>query len=83
MGHQTPTPVLSRLCGHKNVSGSKKVLKELTVGWAGSQTDPGSARAGPRQCGSQQIVEDSERDGNTRPPDLSLEKPIGRSGSNS
>ena len=28
-------------------------------------------------------VENSERDGNTRPPDLPLEKPIGRSGSNS
>ena len=25
----------------------------------------------------------SERDGNTRPPDLPLEKPVGRSGSNS
>ena len=28
-------------------------------------------------------VENSERDGNTRPPDLPLEKPICRSGSNS
>ena len=28
-------------------------------------------------------VEKSERDGNTRPPDLPLEKPVGRSGSNS
>ena len=28
-------------------------------------------------------VENSERDGNTRPPDLPLEKPISRSGSNS
>ena len=27
-------------------------------------------------CGSQQIVENSERDGNTRPPDLPLEKPL-------
>ena len=34
-------------------------------------------------CGSQQTVENSERDGNTRPPDLPLEKPICRSGSNS
>ena len=34
-------------------------------------------------CGSQETVENSERDGNTRPPDLPLEKPIGRSGSNS
>ena len=34
-------------------------------------------------CGSQETVEDSERDGNTRPPDLPLEKPICRSGSNS
>ena len=31
--------MLSRLCGDKNVSGSKRVLKELTVGWAGSQTE--------------------------------------------
>ena len=28
-------------------------------------------------------VENSERDGNIRPPDLTLEKPICRSGSNS
>ena len=28
--------------------------------------------------GSQQTVENSERDGNTRPPDLPLEKPICR-----
>ena len=28
-------------------------------------------------------LENSERDGHTRPPDLSLEKPICRSGSNS
>ena len=34
-------------------------------------------------CGSQQIVENSERDGNTRPPDLPLEKPVFWSGSNS
>ena len=33
--------------------------------------------------GSQQNVENSERDGNTRPPDLPLEKPICRSGNNS
>ena len=26
-------------------------------------------------CGSQETVENSERDGNTRPPDLPLEKP--------
>ena len=32
---------------------------------------------------SQQTVENTERDGNTRPPDLPLEKPICRSGSNS
>ena len=37
----------------------------------------------PLLCGSQQTVENSERDGNTRPPDLPLEKPICRSGSNS
>ena len=30
-----------------------------------------------------ETVENSERDGNTRPPDLPLEKPICRSGSNS
>ena len=34
-------------------------------------------------CGSQQTVENSERDGNTRPPDLSPEKSGCRSGSNS
>ena len=34
-------------------------------------------------CGSQQTVENSERDGNTRPPDLPLEKSVYRSGSNS
>ena len=34
-------------------------------------------------CGSQQTVENSERAGNTRPPDLPLEKPVCRSGSNS
>ena len=33
--------------------------------------------------GSQETVENSERDGNTRPPNLPLEKPICRSGSNS
>ena len=37
----------------------------------------------PQTVWSQDTVENSERDGNTRPPDLSLEKPIGRSGSNS
>ena len=30
-----------------------------------------------------QTVENSERDGNTRPPDLPLKKPVCRSGSNS
>ena len=34
-------------------------------------------------CVDQQTVENSKRDGNTRPPDLPLEKPICRSGSNS
>ena len=34
-------------------------------------------------CGSQQTVENSERDGKTRPPDLPLEKSVCRSGSNS
>ena len=33
--------------------------------------------------GSQSTVENSERDGNTRPPNLPLEQPICRSGSNS
>ena len=32
---------------------------------------------------SQETVENSERDGNTRPPDLPLEKSVCRSGSNS
>ena len=34
-------------------------------------------------CGPQQALENSERDGNTRPPDLPLEKPVCRSRSNS
>ena len=34
-------------------------------------------------CGSQQTVENSERDGNTSPPDLPFEKSVCRSGSNS
>ena len=34
-------------------------------------------------CGSPQTVENSERDRNTRPRDLPLEKPICGSGSNS
>ena len=34
-------------------------------------------------CGSPQTVENSERDGNTRPPDLLPEKSVCRSGSNS
>ena len=34
-------------------------------------------------CGSQETVENSERDGHTRPPDLPLEKSVCRSGSNS
>ena len=34
-------------------------------------------------CGSQQTVENSERDGNTRSSDLPPEKPVCRSGSNS
>ena len=34
-------------------------------------------------CGSQQTVGNSERDGNTRPPDLPLEKSVYRSESNS
>ena len=34
-------------------------------------------------CGSQSTVENSERDGNTRPPDLPLEKSVCRSRSNS
>ena len=33
--------------------------------------------------GSQKTVENSERDGNTRPPDLPLEKSVCRLGSNS
>ena len=34
-------------------------------------------------CGSQQTLEHSSRDGNTRPPDLPLEKHVCRSGRNS
>ena len=36
----------------------------------------------PLLCGSQQTVENSSRDGNTRPPHLPLEKSACRSGSN-
>ena len=35
-----------------------------------------------RLCGSQSTAENPERDGRTRPPDLPLEKPVCRSGSN-
>ena len=34
-------------------------------------------------CVDHNTLENSERDGNTRPPDLPLEKPVCRSGSNS
>ena len=34
-------------------------------------------------CVDNNKLENSERDGNTRPPDLPLEKPVCRSGSNS
>ena len=34
-------------------------------------------------CVDHKKLENSERDGNTRPPDLSLEKPVCMSGSNS
>ena len=34
-------------------------------------------------CGSQQTVENSDRDGNTRPPDLPPEKSVCKSRSNS
>ena len=34
-------------------------------------------------CGSQKMVESSERDAKTRPPDLPLEKSVCQSGSNS
>ena len=55
---------------------SKRILEEIST--SASLTMPK-----PLMCGSQQTVENSERDGNTRPPDLPLEKPICRSGSNS
>ena len=35
------------------------------------------------ECANHNKLENSERDGNTRPSDLSLEKPVFRSGSNS
>ena len=35
------------------------------------------------ECVDHNKLENSERDGNTRPPDLPLEKPICRSGNNS
>ena len=34
-------------------------------------------------CVNHNKLENSERDGNTKPPDLPLEKPVCRSGSNS
>ena len=37
----------------------------------------------PLTCRLQQTVENSERDGNPKPLDLPLEKPVCRSGSNS
>ena len=37
----------------------------------------------PSLCVDHNKLENSERDGNTRPPDLPLEKPVCRSGSNS
>ena len=37
----------------------------------------------PKPCVGHNKLENSERDGNTRPPDLPLEKPICRSGCNS
>ena len=36
-----------------------------------------------RKANKGELVENSERDGNTRPPDLSREKPVCRTGSNS
>ena len=35
------------------------------------------------ECVDHNKLENSERDGNTRPPDMPLEKPVCRSGSNS
>ena len=43
VGHQTPRPVLSILCAHRNISWGKRVLKELMVGWAGTQTEDNGA----------------------------------------
>ena len=37
----------------------------------------------PKPCVGHNKLENSERDGNARPPDLPLEKPVCRSGSNS
>ena len=34
-------------------------------------------------CADHNTMENSEKDGNTRPPDLPLEKPVCKSGSNS
>ena len=39
--------------------------------------------ANTADCMDHNKLENSERDGNTRPPDLPLEKPVCRSGSNS
>ena len=61
----------------------------FTPCWALDPSESGSPSAEGRSvtslwlCGPQQTVENSERDGNTRPPDLPLEKPVCKSGSNS
>ena len=47
------------------------------------KTSPSALLTTPKPlCGSQQTVENSERHGNTRPPDLPLEKSVCRSRSN-
>ena len=58
--------------------GSSKTQK------SSSKTSPSALLTTPKPlCGSQQTVENSSRDGNTRSPNLPLEKSVCRSGSNS
>ena len=47
-----------------------------------TSTSPQLTTLRPLTVWTQQTVENSSKDGNTRPPDLPLEKPVCRSGSN-
>ena len=47
------------------------------------RSDQSLSQISQEACGSQQTVENSSRDGNTRPPDLPLEKSVRRPTNNS